>query len=97
MSVTKARLDALRNQHTVMNTELHLRPDDASVAYVHSSIDAERIGELNRGDRIMQFAHNQFSEAMQKAREQGLRRAQSNRQALTRQQTQQHTHALSQG
>lgn len=86
MIVLKERLDALRAVHTTQNAELHLRPDDATVAYVHSSIEAERIGELHRGDRTMQRAHNQLTEDMRKAREQGLRRVEFNKQS--------HTHAL---
>lgn len=90
MTVTKARLDTLRDTRYAINTELHLRPDDATVAYVHSSLEAERIGELNKGDKAMQFAHNQFTEAIQKARQQGLSRAQFNRQSHANE----HTHAL---
>jgi hypothetical protein len=90
VTVTKARLDALRDTRHGMNEVLHLRPDDATVAYVHSSLEAERIGELNEGDKVMQFAHNQFTEAIQKARHQGVSRAQFNRQSRANE----HTHAL---
>lgn len=87
MSITKARLDALRGIKPSMNAELHLRPDEGAVAYVHTSLEAERLGELNRGDRIMQFAHNQLVQDMQKARQQGLKRVQFNQQALPKQHT----------
>lgn len=86
MIVLKERLEALRAAHTTQNAELHLRPDDATVVYVHSSLDAERIGELHRGDHTMQLAHNQLTEDIRKAREQGFRRVEFNKQS--------HTHVL---
>jgi hypothetical protein len=89
--VSKARLDNLRANKPVMNAELHLRPDGGNVVYVHSSIEAERLGELNRGDRIMQLAHNQLVQDMQKARQQGLKRVQFNQKA----QAQDHTDVIS--
>lgn len=54
--ITKTQLEQLRAAQPTMNRELHYTIGGAIEQIVHSSVEAERIGALNRGDRIMQQA-----------------------------------------
>ena len=56
MTVTKTDLEALRAAKPVKNNELHYTIGGTIETQVHSSVEAERIGKLNRGDRTMQVA-----------------------------------------
>lgn len=90
MTVTKAQLDALASQRHSNNAELHLRPDNATVAYVHSSLEAQRIGQLNQGHRVLQIAHEDMTVQLRQAKAQGFAKAQFQMQS----QAEMHTDAL---
>ena len=60
MTVTKAQLEQMRAQRPVRNAEMHLRPEGSTVQYVHSTVEADRIAQINRGDRTLQAASNNF-------------------------------------
>ncbi len=84
--VTKAQLDALRAARPTLNTELHLTPDDMTVVSVHSCVEAERIGVLNKGDKRMQLSQQKLRADLEQARNEGFNRVQFNQNA--------HTHEL---
>ncbi|MEP0174146.1 MAG: hypothetical protein ABJH28_05155 [Paraglaciecola sp.] len=79
-------MEALRAARPFQNAELHYTPDDMTVISVHSCIEAERIGKLNKDDRIMQLSHEKFKTDLAKVRQEGFDRAQFNQAS--------HTHAL---
>lgn len=83
MTVTKAQLDALRAARPGLNPELLFTPDDMTVAAVHSFVEAERIGKLNQGDRIMQLSHEKLRGDLAKVRQDGFNRVQFNQIAHT--------------
>lgn len=78
MTVTKAQLDALRAARPTLITQMHFTPDDMTVAAVHSCVEAERIGQLNKGDRIMQLSHEKLKADLAKVRQEGFNRVQFN-------------------
>lgn len=77
MTVTKARLEALEQMRPKYNAELHLRPDGHTVAYVKSSVEAERQAELNHGYRTLQHQSFKLNNELIKLRE-GQAKAQFN-------------------
>lgn len=79
MPTYKAELDALRATRPTLNAELHLRPDEPTVHYVHSSTEAQRIGQLNRGDKVLTLAHIKLQKALEDVRSDGFHRAQFNK------------------
>lgn len=90
MTVTKAEQDVLRATRPTMNAELHLRPNEPTINYVHSSVEAQRIGQLNHGDKVLTLAHINLQKSIEKARSDGFHRAQFN--SLNQDST--HTHVL---
>jgi hypothetical protein len=78
LTVTKIELEALRSARPTLNATLHYTPDDMTVVNVHSTVEAERIGKLNKGDRMMQLSHEKLRGDLAKVRQQGFSRAQFN-------------------
>jgi len=77
MTVTKEEQDRLRNQVPEPHQTLeYTMDDDATRTYVHMSVEAERQGKLNHGDRIMESARNQLEIDHAFASREGLARAQ---------------------
>lgn len=83
MTVTNARLAALEQMRPVAKLELHLRPDDAIVAFVKSNTESERIAEINTGYRSL-AEHQQRLRADLKAMREGLAKVQFNHVTHTR-------------
>jgi hypothetical protein len=76
--ITKMELERLRSTRPSHNNELHYTIGGAIEQQVHSSLEAERIGKLNQGDRLLQQALAEMRhEQAFKARE-GLAKAQFN-------------------
>ena len=76
--ITKTQLEQLRAAQPSMNRELHYTIGGAIEQIVHSSVEAERIGALNRGDRIMQQALNELRHEQAFRTREGLAKAQFN-------------------
>lgn len=81
MTVTKARLDALEQMRPTCNAELHLRPDAPTVAYVRSTVEAERQAELSRGYRSLNTQSFKLNRELIKLRA-GQARAQFNQNCI---------------
>ena len=62
--ITKEALERLRSERPQRKTELHYTIGGAIEAQVHSSLEAERIGKINRGDRAMNKAVQDFRHNM---------------------------------
>lgn len=76
--ITKAELERLRAAQPTMNRELHYTIGGAVEQMVHSSVEAERIGQLTRGDRQMQKALEELRWAQAFKTREGLAKAQFN-------------------
>ena len=74
MTVTKDQLDALQRPQAP-NAELTYTIGGPVEASVHSSVEAERIGALTRGERQFSQAVEGFRTAMALDARQGLARA----------------------
>lgn len=83
MIVTKAQLEALRAARPTLNTQMHFTPNDMTVVAVHSCVEAERIGKLNQGDKLMQLSHEKLQADLAKVRQAGFNRVQFNQIAHT--------------
>jgi hypothetical protein len=81
MTVTKAALESLRTARPKHNAVLHLRPDSHTVRYVHSSVEADRIGKLTQGDRKLTQALEKFRHDLQFSSREGQSKAQFNHQS----------------
>jgi hypothetical protein len=58
--ITKKALEQLRVSQPKHNHELHYTIGGSIEAQVHSSVEAERIGKLNNGDRRLQESLEQL-------------------------------------
>ncbi len=76
MTVTKARLDQLEAEHPTLNPERHYTIGGAVETTVHSNVEAERIGELTQGHRVMNKAVQDFKTNMAFKTREGLARGQ---------------------
>lgn len=74
--VTKDQLDLLKQTHPKLNKELHYTIGGTVETLVHSTLDAERIGELNKGDRLMNEADQTFRHNMAFKSREGLAKSQ---------------------
>lgn len=81
--VTKDGQQRLRDQEPVPNKVLTYDIDGPIAARVTSSLNSERIGEINRGDRILNDAVTRFRRNMEKARK-GQARSQFQNRAMER-------------
>lgn len=72
---TKEYLDRLRASRPKRNKVLNYTIGGTIETQVHSNVEAERIGELNRGDRAMNTASQRFKDNILKTRK-GLAKAQ---------------------
>ncbi len=78
MTITKKELDQLRANRPDQNRELHYTIGGPAEAYVHASVEAERIGRLVRGDRRLQQALQQLRQDQAFASREGLSKAHFN-------------------
>ena len=83
MVTTKEELDKLRSERPTPNVTLDYTIGGAIEQNVHSCVDAERIGKLNRGDRTMAKASDKVQQAAKQNRD-GYDRAQFNKDARPR-------------
>ncbi|MCJ8274572.1 MAG: hypothetical protein MJK04_34885 [Psychrosphaera sp.] len=76
--ITKAELERLRSTRPSHNQELHYTIGGAIETQVHSSLEVERIGKLNRGDRRLQEALADLRHEQAFKTREGLAKAQFN-------------------
>ena len=76
--ITKAELEQLRSTRPSHNQELHYTIGGAIEERVHSSLEAERIGKLNQGDRRLQQALAEMRHEQAFKTREGLAKAQFN-------------------
>lgn len=76
--ITKMELERLRAARPRHNNELHYTIGGTIEQQVHSSLDAERIGKLNQGDRRLQEALNELRQNYELKTREGLAKAQFN-------------------
>ena len=76
--ITKAELERLRSTRPSYNQELHYTIGGAIEQQVHSSLEAERIGKLNQGDRRLQEALADLRQNYDLKSREGLSKAQFN-------------------
>ncbi len=74
--ITKQKLAKLAADRPTRNAEMHYRIDGAVEAAVHTTVEAQRIGELNAGHRTMREADERFQSEMTFQSRTGLPRAQ---------------------
>ncbi len=76
--ITKMELERLRSTRPSHNNELHYTIGGAIEQQVHSSLEAERIGKLNQGDRRLQEALEEMRHEQAFKTREGLAKAQFN-------------------
>ena len=75
---TKAQLDALRAARPTLDTQMHYTPDSMTVIAVHSQVERQRIGTLNKGEQLMQLSQEKLRKDLAQVRHAGYARAQFN-------------------
>ncbi|MCG8604366.1 hypothetical protein MJD09_05120 [bacterium] len=73
--ITKQQMLALERQRPTQNAERHYTIDGPVEAAVHSSVEAERIGQLNAGHRKLAEAETKLTHSIAFASREGQAKA----------------------
>ena len=71
MTVTKAHLDALRQNKPMPPPAPSLQPNGYMVAAVNQQLDTQRMRAVQQGENVLNFAQSKMRIALNKARKEG--------------------------